>query len=142
MSDVSVANWAGKYWGWLLLLAFAVALVWALRSYQVLEQHSKYTIGYITSGHFTAKSGRYFNFRFTVADSVYVGSNSADKGMDETEGARFVVKYDSLDPTTNIGYFILAIPDSIRQAPPSGWLKPPFPVPQWLLDRGKEQRKN
>ena len=60
--------------------------------------------------------------------------------MATAEGSRFVVKYDSIHPATNVGYFAIDIPDSIRQAPANGWRKPPFPMPQWVLDRGKQQR--
>lgn len=80
----------------------------------------------------------HFSFLFTVADSTY---ESASRGMNDElhmkKGSRFVVKYDSLSPGSNIGYFEYAVPDSIRQAPPNGWLRPPFAIPQWILDRDR-----
>ena len=58
--------------------------------------------------------------------------------MNEENGARYLVEYDSLAPEQNVGHFNVPIPDSIRQPPVNGWRVPPFPVPAWFLDHGKE----
>ena len=60
--------------------------------------------------------------------------------MNTDEGARFVVKYDSIDPALSVGYFNVTIPDSIHQPPANGWRKPPFPIPQWILDMGQDKK--
>ena len=58
--------------------------------------------------------------------------------MDEANGSRYLVEYDSLDPKVNVGHFDVPIPDSIR-APANGWRTPPFPIPQWILGRMNAQ---
>lgn len=85
------------------------------------------------------ESGIYYKYRFTVAGTTYVGSSPSEAGMKTADGTRVVVKYDSLNPTNNVGYFRLTIPDSIRQVPPppNGWRRPPFPIPQWILSLGQ-----
>jgi hypothetical protein len=108
-----------------------VAFFWVLaqRDDEQLAQRAKYTIGYLTGSHYSVKNGKYFDFRFAVADSIYQGSSLSDKGMATANGSRFVVQYDSLHPATNVGRFAQAIPDSIRRAPANGWRKLPFALP-------------
>ena len=136
---MTIFSWFRKYWSGLLFGVFAAFLFWALHDRELMNQRAKYTVGYITGWHFSAKNGKYFEFRFSVADSIYEGASLSDKGMATANGSRFVVKYDSLNPETNVGYFNLAIPDSIRQPPRRGWLLPPFPIPRWIAERGKKQ---
>jgi hypothetical protein len=124
---MAVLKWVGTYWWTLLLLVFAFFLVLARRDADLLTQRAKYTIGYLTGSHYSVKNGQYFDFRFTVADSVYEGSSLRDKGMRPVSRSRFLVKYDSLHPASNVGYFAESIPDSIRQAPANGWRQPPLP---------------
>ncbi|MGI4737737.1 MAG: hypothetical protein ACRYG7_21425 [Janthinobacterium lividum] len=127
---MAVLKWVSTYWWALLLLLVALFWVLAQHDSDLLAQRAHYTIGYLTGSHYSVKNGKYFDFRFTVADSVYQGSSLSEKGMHTATGSRFVVKYDSLHPASNVGYFAQAIPDSIRQAPPNGWRKPPFHLPQ------------
>jgi hypothetical protein len=124
---MAVLKWLSTYWWALLLLGVAFFLLLAQRDNDLLTQRAKYTIGYLTGSHYSVKNGKYFDFRFSVADSVYEGSSLSDKGMRTTNGSRFLVKYDSLHPAINAGYFAKPIPDSIRQAPANGWRQPPLP---------------
>lgn len=132
-------QWIKKYWGLLLMPPFAILLYMANQADNSMDQHAKYTVGYITGWHFT-RSGKHFDYRFAVADSIYEGTSLSDKGMATANGSRFAVKFDSTHPATNVGYFAVFIPDSIRQAPANGWRTPPFPIPQWILDRGKQKK--
>ena len=120
--------------GLLLIGVFYVAHVG-----DVGHQRAKFTIGYLT-GHVYQKSGKFYNYRFAVRNTLYVGQSLPDTGMDDRDGARFVVEYDSLNPEENLGHFAVTVPDSIRRPPLNGWTRPPFPVPARLLDRGKEAK--
>jgi hypothetical protein len=137
---MAALRWLRTYWGGLLLGLFGLYWLWASRAGDRLHQRAHYTIGYLTGWRPTPKSGTYYNFYFMVADSLYRGSSPSDAGMATATGSRFVVKYDSLNPDSNVGYFKVTIPDSIRKAPPTGWRVPPFPIPQQLLDRGKQRK--
>lgn len=132
--------WLKKYWGGLLLVLFAVAWLWVRQGRDLMHQRAHYTIGYLTGWHPTPKSGIYYDFRFAVAGTTYESSSPGEAGMETANGTRCVVKYDSIDPATSVGYFKIPIPDSIRQAPANGWRRPPFPIPQWILDRGKQKQ--
>lgn len=126
---MAVLKWLRTYWWVLLLLLVAFFWVLAQRDNALLTQRAKYTIGYLTGSHYSVKNGKYFDFRFAVADSIYQGSSLSDKGMATANGSRFVVQYDSLHPAVNVGHFAQAIPDSIRQAPANGWRVPPVALP-------------
>lgn len=103
-----------KYGGYVFIGGTVVLWFYAMHADNLMDQRAKYTIGYLTGYHYMPKSGKHFDFRFTTAGSVYEGSSLSDKGMATANGSRFVVKYDSLHPGTNVGYFAQAIPDSIR----------------------------
>lgn len=102
-----------------------------------MHERAHYTIGYLTGWHPTPKSGIYYEFNFTVAGTTYKSSGPGKVKLPIIAGTRFVVKYDSSDPTSNVGYFELPVPDTVRRAPPAGWRRPTFPLPQWVLDMGK-----
>jgi hypothetical protein len=129
-------QWLKKYWGLIVVAVGGLGIFWVYQADELMDQRAKYTVGYITGWHFT-RSGKHFDFQFHVANTSYVGTSLSDKGMNTANGSRFVVEYDSIDPSTNVGYFAITIPDSIRQAPANGWRTPPFPIPQWILNRGK-----
>ena len=125
-----------SFLGLLLIGVFYVAHVG-----DVGHQRAKFTIGYLTGYVYQYKTGKHYNYRFTVQGTSYVGqSSSPDEDMDDRDGARFVVEYDSLNPEENLGHFAVTVPDSIRRPPLNGWTRPPFPVPARLLDRGKEAK--
>ena len=130
-----IMSWLKKYWSGLLLASFAIAWLWVRHDRNLMHQRAHYTIGHLSGWHATPKSGIYYNYHFTVAGSAYEGSSPSEAGMRTADGERCVVKYDSVDPTTNVGYFAVFVPDSIRQAPANGWRVLPFPIPQWILDR-------
>jgi hypothetical protein len=132
-------QWLKNYWGGAVLVLFALGWLWVRHSRNAMHQRAHYTIGYLTGWHPTPKSGIYYNYRFSVADALYEGSSPGEAGMPTGIGTRCVVEYDSLNPNSNFAYFKLTIPASIRQAPSTGWRVPPFPIPQWMLDRGKQR---
>lgn len=117
-------QWLKKYWGLVVVTIGGFGVIWVYQADELIDQRAKYTVGYITGWHFT-KSGKHFDFQFSVANILHVGTSLSDKGMNTANGSRFVVEYDSIDPSTNVDYFAIAIPDSIRQAPANGWRKPP-----------------
>lgn len=84
--------WLRRHWATLVLAFIALGTFWALHGTALLNQRAKYTIGYLTGWHYTAKSGRAFNYCFTVAGTVYEGSSTGGWDMDERSGAGFVVK--------------------------------------------------
>lgn len=104
-----------------------------------MHERAKFAVGTIDGWHFTAKSGRYFNFTFLLSDTTYSGSSSRQAHMNETNGSRYLVEYDSLDPEVNVGHFDVPIPDSVA-APVNGWRMPPVPVPAWFFDHGKQAK--
>ena len=137
---ITLMNWLKKYWGGILLGLFAIGSFCTYQDHQRMHQRAHYTIGYITGWHPTPKSGIHYEYRFTVRDSTYEDASQSDVGMNTEKGARCVVKYDSIDPAVSVGYFNVPIPDSIRQPPANGWRKPPFPIPEWILNMGQQQK--
>lgn len=127
-------SWLRRNWAFLFLGFVAIAWIYAAHSGDQMHQRAKFTIGYITGWHLTAKSGKYYEFHFMVRDSVYEGNSSTETGMDRRNGARFVVEYDSLNPGTNVGHFAVIVPNVIQQPPRDGWRTPPFPVPAWIIN--------
>ena len=119
--------------GFLGIVVLAVVYVSHLNN--AMHPRAKFTIGYLGDYVYHLKNGKHYRFNFQVQDKEYQGTEQSQAGMDRRVGARFVVEYDSLDPTQHIGYFPVAVPDSVRQAPANGWRKPPFSIPQWILDR-------
>lgn len=101
-----------------------------------MHKRAKFTLGAIDGWHHTAKNGRFFGFKFSVAGRRYGGSSGWESGMREANGSPCLVEYDSLAPEMNVGHFAIPIPDSLRHAPANGWRVPPFPVPAWYLDHG------
>lgn len=94
------------------ILALAVIYVSSLND--VMHTRAKFTIGYLEDYVYHLKNGKHYRFHFQVQDKKYQGTEQSQAGMDRRVGARFVVEYDSLDPTQHIGYFPLAVPDSVR----------------------------
>jgi hypothetical protein len=79
-------------------------------------------------------SGWSVQYRFTLDDVVYTGSKSEHSGMNRADGARYLVKYDSLSPDWHQVYYEAPVPDSIRQAPRNGWSHRPWPDPEQPAD--------
>jgi hypothetical protein len=117
----------------------ALAVIYVSHLGSAMHTRAKFTIGYLEDYVYHLKNGKHYRFHFQVQGTVYQGTEQSQAGMDRRVGARFIVEYDSLDPTQHVGYFPLAVPDSIVQAPANGWREPPFPMPQWILDRVKKK---
>ena len=131
-------QWVVQKWYWWVLLFVGGVLVYGRYQKTAMQPRAKFTAGSVDGGYFTAKSGRFFNFNFVVAGSLYSGSSGWQAGMNEANKARYLVAYDSLDPEVSIAHFDVPIPDSIR-APANGWRVPPCPVPQGIPGRGKQK---
>lgn len=130
-----IGKWLCAYWGFVFLFLFVVAWVYIGQT-DKLNKRAKYTIGHTTGDWNIGRSGVHYVYKYKVNASSY---ESADLGTGNgvKKATRFVVKYDSIEPDISLGYFELLVPDSIRQAPPNGWRTPPFPIPQWILDRNR-----
>ena len=135
---MKVIAWLFRNWAVIVLGLGVIGFIQYRKTRNQMHQRAKFTLGAIDGWHQTAKSGRMFGFNFKVAGTRYGGSSGWESGMNEADGSRCLVEYDSLDPQQNVGHFAVAIPDSIRQAPANGWSVPPFPVPAWYLDHGRE----
>lgn len=130
---MQVLSWMMKNWFSTLFVICAVFGFFYFRHLnRGLVTRAKFTIGSLGNSYYIPKSGRSFNYRFTVNNRIYGGSGLVRPGMDEAVGARYLVKFDSIDPTISAAYFIVPIPASIRQAPSKGWRQPPISVPQWV----------
>ena len=137
---MTVWHWLRRNGPFLFLGLGAVLVFYAAHVYNMGHERAKFTIAYLTGYVYKYKSGKHYNYRFEVQGTIYEGQSLPSKGMDDRDGARFVVEYDSTDPGINVGHFAVTIPDSIRRPPLNGWTRPPFPVPARLLDRGKEAK--
>ncbi len=134
---MTTLRWLRRYWFLLLFGFIGLGIAWVAHRTNLMHQRAKYTIGYITGYVYQPKSGKKYHYRYEVQGAAYEGTSSSEAHMNDQDGARFVVEYDSTSPDISTGHFTLAIPDSIRQVPANGWRRPPFPVPQQMLDRGK-----
>ena len=108
------------------------AIVWGgvlYRTSMGLRQ-GKYTIGYVTGRTVMPSSGWSVQYRFMLGDIIYTGSKAEHSGMNRADGARYLVKYDSLAPDWHQVYYEAPIPDSIRRAPRNGWSRRPWPDPE------------
>ena len=137
---MTVWRWLRFYGSFVFLGLGVVGIFYVAHIRNVMDQRAKFTVGYLTGYVYKPKSGKYYNYRFKVQGIMYEGQSLPDDSMDNRDGARFVVAYDSTDPGENEGHFAVTIPDSIRRPPLNGWTRPPFPVPARLLDRGKEAK--
>lgn len=134
---MSIIRWLFRNWAVVGLLGFVVAFFFDRQNTNLMHERAKFTVGIIDGWHYTAKSGRFFNFTFPLADTIYGGSSGRKAYMNEANGSRYLVEYDSLHPEVNVGHFDVPIPDSLR-APANGWRVPPVRVPVWFLDHGKD----
>lgn len=134
-----VIRWIIRHWAVIGLSGLAIVWFYAGHKDNLMHERAKFTVGTIYGWYFTPKSGRYFKFEFKVADSSHRNSSPRHALMNEADGARYLVEYDSIDPSVSVAHFDVPIPDSIR-APTNGWRVPPVPVPAWFLDHGKEAK--
>ena len=130
---MQVLSWLLKNW---FSTLFVICVVFGFFYFRHLNQglrtRAKFAIGHLGKSHYIPKSGRSFNYEFAVNNKIYGGSGLVRPGMNEDEGARYLVKFDSIDPTISTAYFIIPVPDSIVQAPLRGWNHSPVPVPKWV----------
>lgn len=139
---MQVISWLIRNWFSTLFVICAVFGFFYFRHLNSgLATRGKFTIGLLGTSHYIPKSGRSFNYQFTVNEIVYGGSGLVRPGMDESVGTRYLVKFDSIDPTISTAYFIVPIPASIRQAPSKGWNRPPISVPEWVDKELREAKK-
>ena len=135
---MKAVQWLLRNWAAMGLLGFAIAFYYDRQNRNLMHERAKFTVGTIDGWHQTAKSGRFFGFKFSVAGQPYGGSSGWHSGMNEADGSPCLVEYDSLAPTMNAGHFAVPIPDSLRHVPANGWRVPPFPVPAWITDHGRK----
>ena len=115
--------------GGLVFIAVVAMCVGAFYRDYVGLKRGKYTIGYVTGRTVLPSSGWSVQYRFAVNDAVYTGSAPDVSGMNRADGARYLLKYDSLAPDTHQIFYEDPIPDSIARAPRNGWRWRPWPNP-------------
>ena len=123
-----------NYLGALLILICLAGGWYSLQRRRLMQTRSRFTIGYLTGAIPSARGGMRYGYRFRVGGRPYEDADQRESYMATADGSRFLVEYDSLDPEVSMGHFTLAVPDSIQQAPAKGWARPPFAVPDSLLD--------
>ena len=117
-----------------VILLFLAGGWYSVHLTRVMHTRAKFTIGYLTGGIYTPKSGKKYSYLFSVAGKTYEDTDTRETNMATNNGSRFLVEYDSLDPEISTGHFAIAVPNSIRTSPANGWTVPPFPVPAQVLD--------
>lgn len=93
-----------------------------------MQQRGKYTVGFVTGWSQTLKSGRSITYRCTVDGVVYNSSNLEKKGMNSEVGMRYLVEYDSLNPSVNYAYFGHPLAPNFGNPPAAGWSKKRFRI--------------
>lgn len=120
------AKWLQRNFVYLGLACFIALLSWSVYQSHSLHQRGKYTIGYVTGWTQTLKSGRSITYRCTIRGLTYEGRSLEVKGMNTKPGARYIVVFDSLDPSVNEAYYENPIPVALTAAPPNGWTPEAF----------------
>ncbi len=94
----------------------------------ILSVSPRYTIGGITRTSYVIgpSSEKVVFFVYRVRDSVYTGSVS---GTPVNGQERVLIKFAAQQPRVYKAYNYVPIPNSANEAPPEGWVEPPFPVP-------------
>jgi len=94
-----------------------------------LRRHHRYTIATVYKTHWSAKSGKFADSRYTVQGREYLVSADADKlAGQELVGQQFLVEYYPPDPSIDVLRLDAPVPDSLAPAPADGWAAPPFYV--------------
>jgi hypothetical protein len=127
---MSLFTWVQKY---LVYIVIGICLIggwYAMRAKQVMHTRPRYTIGYLTGSIYRPNSGKSYSYSYQVKGTEYEATDISETGMLTKNGSRFVVEYDSLDPTVSTGHFSATVPASIPASPPSGWKTSPVPIPK------------
>ena len=98
-----------------------------------LATDTRYTIGGITRTSYVVGPSPYTAvfFVYRVGDSVYTGSGS---GTPVNGQERVLIKFTARQPSVHEAYEQVPIPNNIQEAPPGGWVEPPFPVPDYVRE--------
>jgi hypothetical protein len=115
------------------ILAMSAFIGYGFYNYYVrggkLRKYHRYTIATVYKTHWSAKSGKFADSRYTVQGREYLVSADADKlAGQELVGRRFLVEYHPPDPSIDVLRLDAPVPDSLKQAPADGWAQPPFYV--------------
>ncbi|MCB0776330.1 MAG: hypothetical protein KDB99_08415 [Chitinophagaceae bacterium] len=92
-----------------------------------LEKYSKYTIGITIRSYKNIKGGRHIKFEYEVNDEKFKNSTTWPwvNNTVITNGGRYIVQYDSTNPSNSKAFFNCPVPDYIDDAPANGWSKAP-----------------
>lgn len=123
-------SWCRHHWSNVLFFGVVAACVGVFYRGTIGLDRGKYAIGYVTGRTVMPSSGWSVQYRFTVRDTVYFGSAPDENDMNWNNGARYLLKYDSLAPKWHQIFYKAPIPDSIRRAPRNGWSRRPWPDPE------------
>lgn len=119
--------WFKSNFVYLGCIVFAALYYWfVIHKGDVMQQRGKYTVGFVTGWTQTLKSGRSITYRCTVDGVTYNSSNLEKKGMNSEVGMRYLVEYDSLNPSLNYAYFGHPLAPNFGNPPVAGWTKERF----------------
>ena len=116
------------------LIFFIGLVLYMNRQGDKLHENHRYTIATIYKTHWSVKSGKYADSRFTVRGVEYTVSADADRLAGQPLiGRRFLVKFHPPEPDIASLYLNAPIPDDVVVAPAEGWETAPVPVPEKKL---------
>lgn len=88
------------------------------------NQSARYTIGITTAGHNNIKGSLVIDYRFHFLGSDYTNSNTTKSWLINkpiTQGGRYYIQFAYNNPSNAEMLFQYPVPDSIVNAPDSGW---------------------
>ena len=119
--------------GSLMALLFGWVIIHSYRTSDALGKAPRYTIGYVTKTGYSIGPSSHsdVDFTYTVNDSTYVSSGTGDV---PAGCQRCLVKFAAHAPELRTLYNGICVPQDVSDAPPEGWMEPPFRVPNGALD--------
>ena len=121
--------------GLICLALFVGYMPFYFKKGEKLRKHHRYTIATVYKTHWSLKSGKFADSKFTVQGVEYTVSADADKlAGQQLIGRRFLVEFHPPEPDLAVLYLEVPIPEDVTSAPTQGWSKPPFSVPAEVLE--------
>lgn len=92
------------------------------------DDYAKYTIGITTGSFNNIKGGRPVHYKYFVNNIEYSNSNDRSVLFDDVRvnGGRYIVKFDSTNPSNVEMLFRCPVPEYIKEAPENGWKERPI----------------
>lgn len=116
-------TWLLRNFAYVGCAGFLALYIWSIHRGNVMVERGKHTVGYVTGWTQTAKSGRSIDYRCVIGGVTYKSSALERQGMNSTVGTRYLVEYDSLDPSVNNAYYDHPLLNGVDRVPFNGWTK-------------------